>query len=59
MEENQIPILPYKKYKLKNGLEVILMEDHRLPLVAVTSGTTWAPQTSAPASPDSPTFSST
>jgi zinc protease len=32
---NQIPILPYKKYQLNNGLEVILLEDHRLPLVAV------------------------
>jgi zinc protease len=35
VSENQIPILPYKKYKLENGLEVILLEDHRLPLVAV------------------------
>jgi zinc protease len=32
---NQIPMLPYNKYKLKNDLEVILLEDHRLPLVAV------------------------
>ncbi len=32
---NQIPKLPYKKYKLKNDLDVILVEDHRLPLVAV------------------------
>ncbi|MEJ2109695.1 MAG: pitrilysin family protein, partial [Acidobacteriota bacterium] len=30
-----IPKLPYIKYKLDNGLEVILLEDHRLPLVAV------------------------
>jgi len=30
-----IPDLPYRKYKLENGLEVILLEDHRLPLVAV------------------------
>ncbi|HJQ67327.1 MAG TPA: pitrilysin family protein [Blastocatellia bacterium] len=29
------PSLNYEKYKLKNGLEVILLEDHRLPLVAV------------------------
>ena len=29
------PQLKYEKYKLKNGLEVILSEDHRLPLVAV------------------------
>lgn len=27
--------IPFEKYKLKNGLEVILSEDHRLPLVAV------------------------
>ena len=27
--------LNYEKYKLKNGLEVILLEDHRLPMVAV------------------------
>ncbi len=29
------PILDYEKYRLGNGLEVILLEDHRLPLVAV------------------------
>ena len=29
------PRLNFEKYKLKNGLEVILLEDHRLPLVAV------------------------
>jgi zinc protease len=29
------PVLKYNKYKLKNGLDVILLEDHRLPLVAV------------------------
>ncbi|HKS27156.1 MAG TPA: pitrilysin family protein [Pyrinomonadaceae bacterium] len=27
--------LNFEKYKLKNGLEVILLEDHRLPMVAV------------------------
>ncbi len=31
----QFPALKYEKYKLPNGLEVILSEDHRLPLVAV------------------------
>jgi zinc protease len=31
----QVPRLAYEKYKLPNGLEVILYEDHRLPLVAV------------------------
>ncbi|HEY0379494.1 MAG TPA: pitrilysin family protein [Pyrinomonadaceae bacterium] len=29
------PKLDFEKYKLKNGLDVILVEDHRLPLVAV------------------------
>jgi len=31
----QIPELKFERYKLANGLEVILSEDHRLPLVAV------------------------
>ena len=30
-----LPQVKYEKYKLKNGLDVILYEDHRLPLVAV------------------------
>lgn len=30
-----VPAVPYEKYKLKNGLEVILDENHRLPLVTV------------------------
>src|SRR5581483_645219 len=30
-----LPQIKYQKYKLKNGLDVILYEDHRLPLVAV------------------------
>src|SRR5438876_3261579 len=30
-----VPSLNYEKYKLNNGLEVILSEDNRLPLVAV------------------------
>jgi zinc protease len=29
------PTIKYEKYRLPNGLEVILSEDHRLPLVAV------------------------
>jgi zinc protease len=33
--KDQIPTLPHTKYRLKNDLEVILLEDHRLPLVAV------------------------
>jgi zinc protease len=31
----QFPTLKFEKYKLPNGLEVIMQEDHRLPLVAV------------------------
>jgi zinc protease len=31
----QVPELKFEKYKLDNGLEVILSEDHRLPMVAV------------------------
>src|SRR5271156_6706422 len=30
-----LPTIAFEKFKLKNGLEVILSEDHRLPLVAV------------------------
>jgi zinc protease len=30
-----LPQIKYEKFKLKNGLDVILYEDHRLPLVAV------------------------
>jgi zinc protease len=30
-----IPRIPFEKYALPNGLEVILVEDHRLPMVAV------------------------
>ena len=31
----EVPQLKFEKYKLDNGLEVILSEDHRLPMVAV------------------------
>ena len=31
--------------RLANGLQVVLHEDHRTPIVAVTSGTTWARRT--------------
>jgi zinc protease len=31
----EVPTLRFQKYKLDNGLEVILSEDHRLPMVAV------------------------
>src|SRR5437879_10883050 len=30
----EVPQLKFEKYKLENGLEVILSEDHRLPMVA-------------------------
>jgi zinc protease len=32
----EVPQLKFEKYKLANGLEVILSEDHRLPMVAVS-----------------------
>src|SRR5262245_15118590 len=32
---NDIPKLEFEKFAMPNGLEVILSEDHRLPLVAV------------------------
>src|SRR5690242_3054637 len=31
----EVPQLKFEKYKLQNGLVVILSEDHRLPMVAV------------------------
>ncbi|HEX8879259.1 MAG TPA: insulinase family protein, partial [Candidatus Acidoferrum sp.] len=31
----QVPQIKFEKYKLPNGLDVILSEDHRLPMVAV------------------------
>src|SRR5215471_12747700 len=31
----KLPTIPFEKYKLKNGLEVILSQDHTLPLVSV------------------------
>src|SRR6201982_2223996 len=33
--DSEWPQIHFEKYKLPNGLEVILSEDHRLPLVAV------------------------
>jgi zinc protease len=33
--DNSVPVLKFEKYRLKNGLDVILLEDHRLPLAAV------------------------
>jgi zinc protease len=32
---HKLPTIPFEKYTLKNGLEVILSEDHTLPLVSV------------------------
>ncbi len=32
---HKLPTIPFEKYKLNNGLEVILSEDHTLPLVSV------------------------
>jgi zinc protease len=35
VKSQNIPVLAFEKYKLNNGLDVILLEDHRLPLVSV------------------------
>jgi zinc protease len=35
LQAQDIPHIAFEKYQLPNGLEVILSEDHRLPLVAV------------------------
>src|SRR5215468_12446222 len=32
---HKLPTIPFEEYKLKNGLQVILSEDHTLPLVSV------------------------
>src|SRR6195952_2737201 len=34
-QANDIPKIDFEKFTLPNGLQVILSEDHRLPLVAV------------------------
>src|SRR5882757_2955391 len=34
-QANDIPKIDFEKYTLPNGLDVILSEDHRLPMVAV------------------------
>ncbi|MGE0704798.1 MAG: M16 family metallopeptidase [Vicinamibacterales bacterium] len=34
-QSNDVPTIEFEKYTLDNGLEVILSEDHRLPLTAV------------------------
>jgi zinc protease len=48
-----IPDIPYTKFVLKNGLTVLVHEDHKSPVVAV------APRTRGLARPASPTCSST
>ncbi len=35
ISRESVSVLKFEKYRLKNGLEVILSEDHRLPLAAV------------------------
>ena len=50
--------IPFKKFVLKNGLTLIVHEDHKAPIVASTSGITSARRTSSRARPGSPTCSS-
>ena len=54
-----VPQFQIEKYKVPNGLEVILAEDHRLPLVAVNLWYHVVRLTNERAAPASPTFSST
>ena len=58
--EQQLHI-PFEKYKLPNGLEVILAQDHRLPVVAVniSMGGGGAPRASRPARPRVPALGET
>ena len=53
------PDIPFAEFRLDNGLRVIVHEDHKAPIVAVTSGTTSARRTRRRAEPDSRTCSST
>ena len=53
-----IPKLDVEKYTLANGLEVILSEDHRVPLVGVDMWYQWS-RNEAPGARVSPTCSST
>ena len=53
------PTIKFEKYTLPNGLVVILSEDHRLPLVSPTFGTTWARRMRSQDAPDSLTCSNT
>ena len=55
----EVPQLKFEKYKLQNGLVVILSEDHRLPMVAVSLGTMWAPPMKRQREPALPISSST
>jgi len=57
--ENRCAPIPFEKYKLKNGLEVIFSEDHRLPLVAVYVLYHVGPANERPAGPASPIYLST
>ena len=55
----KLPTIPFEKYKLKNGLEVILSEDHTLPLVSVNLWYHVGPANERPDAPDLRTCSST
>ena len=54
-----IPRLTFEKYTLPNGLDVILSEDHRLPMVAVNLWYHVGPANEEPDAPASRTCSST
>ena len=39
-----VPNVAYEKYTLPNGLDVILVEDHKLPVTAVNVWYPWVPR---------------
>ena len=51
--------IPFIKHTLENGLDVLVHEDHGVPIVAVTSGITLAPRTKCPGGPASRISSNT
>ena len=51
--------IPYKKFVLKNGLTLLVHEDHKAPSSPSMCGTTSARRTRSPGARGSPTCSST
>ncbi|WP_432383730.1 hypothetical protein [Duganella sp. P38] len=54
-----IPDIPYTRFVLKNGLTLLVHEDHKTPVVAINTGITSARRMKSRARPASPTCSNT